>query len=318
MKRLAPWILAAALLIPSLPRAAVIDEIVIKVNDSVVTKSEYEKRLKSTLEGMKREYKGPDLEVQIKQVPQRLLEQMEDELLLVEKAKQLYQVDMIVDSQVDGFMKDNKLATKADLAKALQAEGLTMDEFRKQLTLIYVPEFMASREIRSKISVSMDEVKAYYEAHKNELTSKAQVQLQEILILKKNHSLEEAQGILAEVRKEAAAGKDSGDLASKYSDAFSAGAKGSAGWFTPVDLSPAISKAVFSLKIGETTDLIPTDAGWYLFRVQDRKEAQAPSLEQAREQVVEAIKQEKYQKAYKQYVDDLKAQNYVRINPKYV
>ena len=318
MKRLTPWILTAALLIPSIPRATVVEEIVIKVNDSVVTKSEYQKRLKSTLEGMRREYKGPDLEEQIKQVPQRLLDQMEDELLLVEKAKQLYQVDMIVDNQVDSFMKDNKMASKADLAKALQTEGLTMDEFRKQIMLIYVPEFMKSREIRSKISVSMDEVKAFYEAHKNDLTSKPQVQLQEILILKKSHSPQDAQGIADDVRKAVATGKDFGDLASKYSDAFSAGSKGSAGWFAPSELSPAISKAVFSLKVGGVTDLIPTDAGWYLFRVQDRKEAQAPTLDQAREQVVEAIKQEKYQKAYKQYVDDLKAQNYVRINPKYV
>jgi parvulin-like peptidyl-prolyl isomerase len=318
MKRLALCILAALLLLPAVARAAVIEEIVIKVNDSVVTKSEYEKRLKSTLEGMRREYKGPDLEERLKEVPQRLLEQMEEELLLVEKAKQLYQVDLIVDSQVDEFMKENKLPTKADLAKALEGEGMTTDEFRKQLTLIYVPEFMKSREIRSKISVSMDEVKAFYEAHKADLAGKAQVQLQEILILKKTHSQDEAQAMGAEIRQQVAGGKDFGDLAAKYSDAFSAGTKGGAGWFTPSDLSPAISKAVFSAKVGDVTDLIPTDAGWYLFRVQDRKEAQAPTLDQAREQVVEAIKQEKYQKAYKEYVDGLKAQNYVRINPKYV
>ena len=318
MRRLALWIIALAVVAAPALRAAVVEEIVVKVNDSVITKSEYEKRMKQTLEGMRREYKGPDLEEQIKQVPQRLLEQMEEELLLVEKAKQLYQVDMIVDSQVDEFMKDNKLASKADLAKALEAEGLTMDEFRKQLTLIYVPEFMKSREIRSKISVSMDEVQAYYEAHKVQLTSKTQVQLQEILILKKDRTLEQAQAIAADIRKELAAGRDFGDLAAKYSDAFSAATKGSAGWFAPAELSPAISKAVFSLKVGEVTDLIPTDAGWYLFRVQDRKEAQAPSLDQAREQIVEAIKQDKFQKAYKQYIDELKAQNYVRINPKYV
>jgi parvulin-like peptidyl-prolyl isomerase len=318
MKRTLPWILCAALALSFGVAATVIEEIVIKVNDAVVTKHEYDTRLKSTLEGMRREYKGPDLEQRLKEVPQRLLEQMEEELLLVEKAKQLYQVDLIVDSQVEAFMKDNKLQTKADLAKALEAEGLTPEEFRKQITLIYVPEFMKSREIRSGISVSTDEVKAFFDANKDKLTSKPQVQLQEIFIMKRDHTLEDAQALAAQVRKELAAGADFGELAAKYSEAFSAGAKGSAGWYTRQELSPAISGAVFSLKKGEMTDLVATDAGWYLFRVQDKREGQVPELEAVRDQVVEALKQEKYQKAYRQYIEQLKAQNYVRINPKYV
>lgn len=318
MKRSLPWILSAALIAGAGTCAAVIEEIVIKVNDSVVTKSEYDTRLKSTLDGMQREYKGPDLQERLKEVPQRLLEQMEEELLLVEKAKQLYQVDLIVDSQVDSFMKDNKLQTKADLAKALESEGLTLDEFRKQITLIYVPEFMKSREIRSGISVSTEEVKAFFEANKDKLTSKPQVQLQEIFVSKKEHGLADAQALAAEVGRELAAGADFGELAAKYSEAFSAGAKGSAGWYTRQELSPAIANAVFSLQKGGVSDLVPTDAGWYLFRVQDKRDGQVPQLDNVRDQVIEAIKQDKYQKAYRQYIDQLKAQNYVRINPKYV
>lgn len=319
MRRFATLTLALALVLPALSwRAAVVEEVVVKVNDSIVTRSEYEKRLSATLDGMRREYKGPDLEARLKEVPQKLLEQMEEELLLVEKAKQLYQVDAIVDSQIDNFMKDNHLATKADLSKALQSEGLTMEEFRKQVTLIYVPEFMKSREIRSKISISTDEINTYYTAHKAELASQPQVQLQEILIVKQLHSYEEAQGALADIKASLAAGKSFGDLASQYSDAFSKGGKGEAGWYTSNELSVPISKAVFALKVGEITDLIPTDAGWYIFRLEARKEAETPSLEQAREQVVEALKEEKFQKEYKTYIDAIKAQNYVRINPKYV
>ena len=66
------------------------------------------------------------------------------------------------------------------------------------------------------------------------------------------------------------------------------------------------------------TDLIPTDAGWYLFRLENRKDATVPTLDQSRDQIIEALKEEKFQKEYKKYIDNLKAQNYVRINPKYV
>jgi len=319
MKGLSYLVLATLLAAPAAaPKAAVVEEIVIKVNDTIVTKSEYDKRVKTTQDGMRREYKGPDLDQRLKEMPQLLLEQMEDELLLIEKARQLYQVEAIVDGQVENFMKDNKLPTKEALAKALQGEGMTMEEFRKQVLLIYVPEFMKSREIRSKISVTTDEIKAFYEQHKGDLAGKSQVQLQEILIGKKDHSQEEANALAAQIKADLASAKPFGDLAAKYSEAFSRSSKGEAGWFAASDLSAAISKAVFGLKVGELSELIPTDAGWYLFRVEARKEAEAPSLDKARESVIEALKEQKFQAAYKEYLTDLKAQNYVRINPKYL
>jgi len=193
-----------------------------------------------------------------------------------------------------------------------------MEDFRKQVLLIYVPEFMKSREIRTKISVTTDEIKTFYEQHKSDLAGKSQVQLQEILIVKKNHTPQEAEALAAQIKKDLAAGKPFGELAAQYSESFSKSSKGEAGWFSASDLSPAISKAVFTLKAGELTDLIPTDVGWYLFRVEAKKEAEAPSLDKARESVIEALKEQKFQKAYKEYLDELKAQNYVRINPRYL
>lgn len=319
MNRLATLGLAVLLMPAALaPRAAVVEEIVIKVNDTIVTKSDFDKRVKSTQDGMRREYKGPDIEARLKEVPQMLLEQMEDELLLIEKAKTLYQVDAIVDSQIENFMKENKLDTKEALARALSGEGITMDEFRRQVTLIYVPEFMKSREIRSKISVSTDEIKTFYEAHKSELAGKPQVQLQEILLLKQGHTLEEAQAFADQVKRDVAAGKSFSDMAAQYSQAFSKSSKGEAGWFAEGDLSPAIAKAVFPLNAGDVTPLVSTDAGWYIFRVEAKKAPEVPSLDKTREMVIEAIKEQKFQKAYKEYIDVLKSQSYVRINPKYV
>ena len=307
-----------ALLLTFASMAKVVEEVVIKVNDSIVTKSEYEDRLKSTLEGMKREYKGPDLEEQVKAMPQRLLEQMEDELLLVEKAKQLYQVDLIVDNQVEGFMKENHLETKADLAKALEKEGLTMDQFRRQVTLIYVPEFMKSREVRSRIDVSTEEIDAFYKSHQKEMERPAQVRLQEILLPAQDYTADKAKAVTEQIRREYAAGKDFGELATTYSSAFSRANKGEAGWFSKTDLSPEIADAVFPLKAGAVAGPIATAGGWYVFRVEERREAAMPELTEARESVVEAIRREKFNKAYDKYIQQLKAENYIWVNPKYV
>lgn len=317
MNRSVPVFLLAALASLGLS-AAVLEEVVLKVNDAIVTKSEYEARLQRTVEGLKREYKGPDLEDRLKEVPQRLLEQMEEELLLVEKARQLYQVDLIVDNQLELFMKENHLASKADLAKELEKEGMTLEEFKKQMLYIYVPEFMKSREIRSKIAVAGDEVKAFYEAHKAELAAKPSVHLQEILLPRERYDEQEARAERERIAAAVKGGRDFGELAQSLSAAYSRSAGGEAGWFSPGDLSADISKAVFSLQTGEVSQAVPTLAGWYVFRVVERRKAHTPTLDEAREMVVEALKEQKFSEAYKAYIADLKAHSFIRINPRYV
>jgi peptidyl-prolyl cis-trans isomerase SurA len=297
---------------------AVIDEIVIKVNDSVVTKTEFDRRLESTAEGMKREYKGPDMEARLKEMPQKLLEQMVEELLLVERAKQLYQIDELVKYQVENFMKDNKVPTKEDLAKALEKEGMTMDEFRKQILQVYVPEFVKSREIRSKISLSTDEIQAFYDAHKNDFATQPQLNLQEIYLAKPGTTDEQAAQAGAEITRQFGEGKDFGELAAAFSQANSRSNKGDAGWFSASDLSPTLSKAVFATPVGKITPLLGTPSGFYIFRVADRREPKVPTLEEARDTIVNALREQKFQKEYKAYIDNLKAESYVRINPKYV
>jgi peptidyl-prolyl cis-trans isomerase SurA len=297
---------------------SVLDEIVIKVNDATITKSEFDRRLQSTQEGMKKEYKGPDLDAELKAMPQRLLEQMVEELLLVERAKQLYQIDELVNYQIDNFMKDNKIANKNDLAKALEGEGLTMEEFRKQILQVYVPEFVKSREIRSKISITTEEIQAFYDAHKNELASGPQIQLQEIFFAKPATSEEQARKMADAILQEFQGGKDFGELAASYSQAFSRTNKGDAGWFGATDLSPALSKAVFDTPMGGVTPLLSTSGGYYIFRVVQRREPKVPTLDECRETVVNRLRESKFQKEFKAYIDDLKTSNAVRINPKYV
>ncbi len=312
--------LAVLLMIPAVvpSSAKTLEEIVIKVNDAIVTKTEYETRLKQTEMGLKREYKGPDLSKKLKELPQQLIEQMEDELLLVEKAKQLYKVSDIVDYQVKEFMKENHIKTKEELAKALAQEGVSMDQFRKQMELIYIPEFMKSREIRSKISISTDEIKDYYAKHKDELASKGKVELREILLLKDNYNQEQADKIYQQIKAAYDSGTPFGDLAVKYSQAFTRTKKGEAGWFEESDLAKNLGKAVFNTKEGQITRLLPTNAGWYVFQVEKRTHPKVPTMDEARDAIVGILKNQKFQTAYHKYIEKLKAENYVWLNPKYV
>lgn len=298
--------------------AKTLDEIVVKVNDSIITKDEYEKRLNSTVEGFKREYKGPDFEQKLKDLPQKLLQQMTEELLLIEKAKQLYQVDVIVNAQVENFMAENKIKSEADLDKALKNEGMSLDDFKRQILLIYVPEFMKSREVRSKISLSTGEIDEYYAKNRDKLQGKLQVHLEEILLPKDNYDEEKANQAYSDLLIEMAQGKSFGDLAKLYSGAYSKSRGGDAGWYQAEDLSKDLRDVVFSLKTGQVSKMVGTDAGYYIFRLVERKEPKVPTLEESRDLIINMIKEEKFEESYRNYIGELKKEHYVRMNPKYV
>ncbi len=70
--------------------------------------------------------------------------------------------------------------------------------------------------------------------------------------------------------------------------------------------------------MGQTTPLLDTPSGYYIFRVAERREPKVPTLEESRDAVVNALREQKYLKAYTAYIEKLKAESFVRINPKYV
>lgn len=310
--------LAIALLISFSFMAKTVDEIVVKVNDSIITKDEYEKRLSRTIDAFKREYKGPDFDEKLKEIPEKLLNQMVEELLLIEKAKQMYQVDMIVKMQVENFMKENGIKDEAELDKALKAEGLSLEEFKKQVLLIYVPEFMKSREIRSKISLSEQEIIDFYNKNKEKLQGKPQIHLEEILFTKDKYNEETVKQAYSDILLSIAKGATFSEMAKQYSGAYSRQNGGDAGWYLPDDLSPEISDVVFKMKPGQVSELVETKQGYYIFKLVEKKEPKVPTMDEARAFVIEMIKEQKFAESYKQYIDQLKKQNYVRLNPKYV
>lgn len=298
--------------------AKTINEIVVKVNDSIVTKDEYDKRLTRTIDAFKREYKGPDYEEKLKEIPEKLLKQIVEELLLIEKAKQMYQVDMIVKMQIENFMKENGIKDEAELDKVLKAEGLSLEEFKKQVLLIYVPEFMKSREIRSKINLSEQEIVEFYNNNKEKLQGKPQVHLEEILLTKDKYSVETAKQAYSDILLSIAKGASFPALAKQYSMAYSRQNGGDAGWYLPDDLSSEISEVVFKMKVGQVSELIETKQGFYIFKMVEKKEPKIPTMDEARALIIEMIKEQKFSESYKQYINQLKKQNYVRLNPKYV
>ena len=208
---------------------------------------------------------------------------------------------------------------------ALKARELKLDQdpelkkrFQDLKNALLAQEF-SKRYIEDKVEITDEELRAYYEKHKDEYTRKEQVKARHILIKVPEGSdekaWEHARKRLLDIKKKAEAGKDFGELAKMYSD--DPGTKdrgGELGYFGKGRMVPEFEKVAFGLKPGEISDPVRTIFGWHLIQVEDKKAAQARPFDQVEHFVRQRALQEKKQQELDKLLQDVRKKYKVEIN----
>jgi parvulin-like peptidyl-prolyl isomerase len=187
LKFLLPLLIVSAV---ASARAEIIEQILVKVNGEIFTKSDLEQRQVAALrqKGQAIDLKSDPNNVQLRKAldditPQLIVDAV-DEMLIVQRGKELgYKLsDEQFKSVVDNIRKENKIESDEQFQAALKAENMTMADLRRNLERSMIVQRVQQNEVMSKIGVTDDEAKAYYEAHMNEFTSAPTVTLREILV----------------------------------------------------------------------------------------------------------------------------------------
>ena len=187
--------------------------------------------------------------------------------------------DKVDDAQIDKYilqLRQDKHMSDAEFRAQLQASGISYDELRKRARLDIEKAMMIEQEVRAKIDVPEADIKAYYDAHKEDFTiTKERLKLAQILIaLPPNPTaaqLSAAQKKADMIRARAAKGDDFGDLARVYSDDESKSNGGELGWFAPSDVMDQILVAVKLLKPGEISAPIRTSHGIHIVKLEEHE-----------------------------------------------
>ena len=157
---------------------------------------------------------------------------------------------------------------------------------------------------------SEDELQAYYDSQPEALVRRAEARARHILFrLPENASAERqervrslAQSVLDDLR----GGADFAAAAAEHSeDDGTAEAGGDLGFFPRGRMMPPLEEAAFSLPTGELSDPVRTELGFHILRVEERMEAGIKPLEEARQEVIDALQDEKAREAALVFVDDL-------------
>src|SRR5258708_4895083 len=247
-KRLLPVMFVLAAL--ATPRAEIIEQILVKVNGDIFTKSDLEQRQIAALrqKGQSIDLKSDPNNVQLRraldEVTPQIMVDAVDEMVIVQRGKELgYTLsDAQFKSVVDNIRKENKIETDEQFQAALKSEGLTMADLRRNLERTMIYQRVQQNEVLAKIGVTDDEARKYYESHLNEFTTSPTVTLREILVAVPgdpkvlNVAADEAAKAKAdEIRKRVTAGAENFDkLATEISDSPS---KANAGLLGPLSVN---------------------------------------------------------------------------------
>jgi peptidyl-prolyl cis-trans isomerase SurA len=228
--------------------------------------------------------------------------------------------DKVDEAQVDKYINQlrmDKHMSEADFRAQLQASGMTYDELRKRARLDLEKAIMIEQEVRAKINVPDADIKAFYDAHKEDFTiSKERLRLAQVMIsLPANPTPEQvsaAQKKAEIVRARAAKGADFGDLAHVYSDDDSKSNGGELGWFAPGDINDAILAGVKPLKPGEVSAPIRTSHGIHLVKLEEHEVPGVVPLSEVKTEIrAQLVDQQSSVQLEKWVESDLVKQHYV-------
>ncbi|MGE0460427.1 MAG: peptidylprolyl isomerase [Vicinamibacterales bacterium] len=313
---------SAALLVAALavPRADILEQVLVKVNGDIITKTDLEQRQVATLR-----QRDPNLQPNNEAALQKALAEITpgvivdavDELLILQRGRELgYAMsNEQFDSIVENIKKENKLEDEAQFQAALKQEGMTMADLRRQLERTMIIQRVQQTEIMSKLQVTDAELKMYYDGHRETFTTKPQLTLREILVAVPasdrgvNVGLEEeAKGKAEEIRKRLLDGEPFARLAADLSDSPSKANGGLVGPVTMDVLAPEFQEALKGLKAGDLTPVLRTSRGYQIVKLETMETATVKPFDQSRDEIADRIATEKRRGEFTKFLEKLRGQ----------
>jgi peptidyl-prolyl cis-trans isomerase SurA len=351
MKNLCLILIALACL-PALAAGQVVEEIITRVNNQIITRSEFEQSKDQLKEEVKQQNPAdPDKAYADRE--KDVLRDLIDQQLLLDKGKDLgITGDTELIKRLDQMRKDMKLESMEDLEKEATKQGVSWEDFKQNMRNQIITQKVIGEEVGGKLAIGKDEIQKFYDDHKSEMEQPEYIRLSEILVAPKAvtpaitpspdpgaaGSAPAAQPPMDEAAKQAADaaalsaaeakandllkqihdGANFEDIAKKYSDGPSAADGGALGMFKRGQLAKAIEDETFDKKAGDVTGVIHTKQGYVILKVVDHQQAGIPPLKDILPKIQDALYYEKLQPALRAYLTKLREDAYIKYADGYV
>jgi peptidyl-prolyl cis-trans isomerase SurA len=342
LKKLSLLASAVLLLVVGLRADNIVDEIIARVNNQIITRSDMEKARQTNLEELKQRFPS-DWQAKWTRAQNDILRDLIDQQLLLARGDELGitgQTEVV--KRLNQLRQQMNLASIDDLEAEAKKQGVSYEDFKEQIRVGAVTQQVIAQEVGGKIHISNEDIQDWYNKHQKELEGPEEVGLSEIMVATQpaRQNVEdkdkqaaaqnqdkqlpedpakvaEAQAKANQILEQLKKGAKFEDLAKKSSDGPTASQGGSLGNFKRGELATDLADKTFSLKAGENTDVIRTRQGFIILKVTGHRPAGVPPVKDISDRIREAIYSERLEPAARAYLTKLREQAYIDIKSGY-
>jgi peptidyl-prolyl cis-trans isomerase SurA len=299
-------------------QALLIDRIIARVNDDVITLSELQEEGLPLFERLRENYTGKELEYQVQRAEREFLDQLILKRLQLQYASQIGIT--ATENEINAALKDvltrNNL-TQEQLTELLTREGLTLQDYRDRLREQIILARLMNQAVRSRVSVDASEVEAYYQGHRDEFNQPAQARARHIFFRIEpgaaRPQLEAVQTRATRVLQEARNGGDFANLARLYSEDATAPNGGDLGFIRRGQALPEFEQVIFAMKEGDISEVIRTPNGLHIVKVETFTKGSERPFSEIKAEIERRLLQEKSEKRFQDWTSELMDRAFIEI-----
>lgn len=318
-------LLFAAIPLGAQSKSVVVEEIVARVNNDVITREDLSHARESIQNEMKDECQNctpEQLQARLAAKEKNLLRDLIDQSLLVQRAKdKSINVDTEVIKRLDAIRQQYKMPSMEALEAEVNKTGQSFEDFKEQIRNQLLTQEVIRKEVGSRIIVAHEDVVKYYNEHKAEFVRPETVVLREIFVSSEGKPAADVPAL----RKKAEnlrdrilnRGDDFGEMAKHFSDSSTAKQSGDLGAFERSQMDPNIAEKVFALKHGQMTEIIETKTGFEILQVVERYDAGQQPLEKVEPEITNRLYESQMEPSMRTYLATLREDSYLQVKPGY-
>ena len=299
---------------PVKPVPAQLPDVVARVNGEAISKAEFE----SAVATVESNAGAPVPAAERDQVYRQVLDQMVSYRLLVQetRARKLAAANADIDASIAQFRA--QFPSEEAFTQTLEQQKMTLERLRANALNDILVSKLLEGEMAGKVAVTPQQVDEFYKNNPDQFQQAERVRASHILFGWPPNADEAARQLArtraATVLKDVQSGKDVAERARLHSaDSGSAPNGGDLGYFQPGQMVAEFDKVAFSLKPGQTSNLVESQFGVHIIRVADHQAARTLPLAEIRPRLQQFIEQQKRQEQTQVFVEALKAKSKVEI-----
>ena len=319
LKKLTKATLILSLLLPLVfgplsIHARVLDKVAAKVNSEIITLSVIEERA----EILRQKYVGAPISISEQDLLKEALNMVIEERLQIQEGKKFgFVIDEdAVDAAMEEIIKKNDLAD-GQLQEMLKREGRTLKSYKNHIRDQIMVSKITRFEIGNRVKVSEKSIIKYYKENQKEFWQEGKVKARHILFIAERGSsekirrekLQQAKKILLKLRK----GNDFAKLAMKYSEDISASNGGDVGFVGRGKMVPEFEEAVFNLKPGLVSDIVMTEYGYHIIKVEEVLPGKTLTLKDVKSRIHQILTMQMQKQVYDVWMNELKNSAFIEV-----